>query len=155
MHHSWVNLWLRKYFAFGTNLSLKFKVFYAAGHRFLGAFMPLSLICVIKNTLYLCIVRLYRERKIEAEIGITVIHLHQHTMGPCVGFPIVLWWYFQLPHFILPLLNGNNDTQLFYSFHLDCETGGWWYISWQPVWQWPQKKTRFEYSYQTDDNLDR
>ena len=47
-------------------------------------------------------------------------------------FTTVLWWYFQLPCFILPLLNGNNDIQLFYSSRLDCETGGRWCSSWQP-----------------------
>ncbi len=82
---------------------------------------------------------LCRAMEAAAEIGITVMHLHWHTMDSCVGFPFALWWYFQLPRFILPLLNGNNDIQLFYPFYLSCETGGWWCISWRHIWQWLPK----------------
>lgn len=75
--------------------------------RLLRASMPLSpYIGDEVQMLYLCMVWLYRARKTAAEVGITEMHLLWHTMGPCVGFPIVLWWYFQLPRFILPLLNG-------------------------------------------------
>lgn len=105
--------------------------------RFLRASMPLSpYMDDEEQTLYACFGFIEEDSSWNRHHSNAFPLAHNGRMCRFSNSPLMML------HFILPLLNGNNDIQLFYSFHAGYEIGGWWCISWQTIWQCPPGKKK-------------